>query len=228
MFVPHGEPSPNSSPSSARRRRRRRVRNGGGPSSSGSAGSGERAESEVPTCDPCVDPEVVRLPEAREPPQQPAQLVNNPAGQQELLDVLRQLLTKKDSDDRSDWNSLKGPKPGTKWKGGAAPLPPTWKYDKDDIRAYSKFCKKVDIWKLQARSYMTGKEMALTLYTSLQGELEQELEHLEVSEFYKDDGVEVLLACLKQPMEQKLVYQKRRFLHEFEVLRRMTGETMRA
>ena len=82
--------------------------------------------------------------------------------------------------------------------------------------------------KLQASSYMSRKDMALTLYTSPQGELEQELEHLRVDEFYCDDGVDVLLQCFETTNQQKLVYQKGRFWHEFEVLKRQTGETMRA
>ena len=219
MFVPHADPSP----SSSRRRRRRRGLAAGHDSPDGSTVSDERAESEIPTQDPLVDPDTpLNLVAAQQPN------VSNVSGQQELLQALRQLVTEKDDNDRDEWSSAKGPKPGIKWKGGSAPNPPQWKYDKDDIRAYAKFCKKVDIWKLQASSYMSKKDMALSLYTSLQGELEQELEHLQVTEFYRDDGVDVLLQCLKQPLEQKLVYQKRRFLHEFETLRRQPGETMRA
>jgi hypothetical protein len=217
MFVPHVDSPPSTS---SRRRRRRR----GYPSGSDSPdGSEERAESEVPTRDPTVDPDAPQNQVTQPNLPQP-----NVSGQQDLLRALRQLVTEKDDSDRADWNSAKGPRPGIKWKGGTAPSPPQWKHEKDDIRAYAKFCKKVDIWKLQASSYMSKKDMALALYISLQGELEQELEHLQVTEFYRDDGVDVLLQCLKQPLEQKLVYQKRRFLHEFEVLRRQTGETMRA
>lgn len=124
----------------------------------------------------------------------------------------------KDNSNNADWNSPKGPQPGTKLKGGAAPSPPAWKYECDDIKAFDKFCKKVHIWKLQASAFISTKDMALSFYTSLQGELEQELEHLTVDEFYRDDGVDVLSRCLKQPLQHKLVYQKPRFLHEFEVL----------
>lgn len=227
MFVPHADPSPSSS--SRRRRRRRRGLQAGHDSPDGSTVSDERAESEVPTRDPVVDPDApLNLAAVQPNLQQQQNCVPNVSGQQELLNALRQLVTEKDDVDRAEWSSAKGPKPGIKWKGGTAPNPPQWKYEKDDIRAFDKFCKKVDIWKLQASSFMSKKDMALTLYTSLQGELEQELEHLRVDEFYRDDGVDVLLQCLKQPLEQKLVYQKRRFLHEFEVLRRQTGETMRA
>ena len=229
MFVPHAG-SPSSTSTSSRRRRRRRNQPAGNDSPSGpsdSVGSGEWAESENPTVDPVVDPSAPRTRSTNNFEAAASPVRQNVSGQQDLLNALRQLVTQRDDIENNDWSSAKGPRPGVKWKGGTAPSPPQWKYDKDDIRAYAKFVKKVDIWRLQASMYMSKKDMALALYTSLQGELEQELEHLQVEEFYRDDGVDVLLQCLKQPLEQKLVYQKRRFLHEFEVLRRQVGETMR-
>ena len=143
------------------------------------------------------------------------------------MDALCQLVTSKNPTD-DDCNSAAGPQRGVLWRGGAPPQPPVWRYDRDDLRAYSKFAKKVDIWKLQVAPYMTPKEMALALYNSLQGEAEQELEHTPISEMHCSDGGDKILAMLKGPMEQKVVYQKRKFLHEFENLRRYAGETMPA
>ena len=140
-----------------------------------------------------------------------------------LLQTLQRLVDK----DTGDWSSAKGPSKGVRWKSGQPPAPPVWKYDKEDLRAYSKFCKKVEIWKLQAAAYIPPKEMALQLYGSLQGECEQELEHMTIEEIYQDSGIATILAALKAPMEQKTIYQKRRYLHEFEVLRRNHGETIR-
>ena len=94
------------------------------------------------------------------------------------------------------------------------------------MRAYAKFRKKTDIWKLQMESYASKKDQALLLYAGLTGELEQELEHLDMSQIHKDDGVEVIMELLKKPFEQRLTNQKRRFLHEFETFR-CQGETMR-
>lgn len=37
------------------------------------------------------------------------------------------------------WSSLVGPKAGVKWRGGAPPAPPQWKYDKKDVRAFYKW-----------------------------------------------------------------------------------------
>lgn len=56
------------------------------------------------------------------------------------------------------------------------------------------------------------------------GELEQELEHLSIEDIYKLDGIDVIMGLLKKPFEQRLIYQKRRFLHAF---RRFQGESMR-
>ena len=47
-----------------------------------------------------------------------------------------------------------------------------------------------------------------------------------VEEIYKDNGISIILAALQKPMEQKLVYQKRRFLHVFKVLRKFSGESI--
>ena len=110
MFVPHVD-----SPSSTSSRRRRRRR--GYPSGSDSPdGSEERAESEVPTRDPTVDPDAPQNQVTQPNLPQP-----NVSGQQDLLRALRQLVTEKDDSDRADWNSAKGPRPGIKWKGGTAP-----------------------------------------------------------------------------------------------------------
>ena len=115
-----------------------------------------------------------------------------------------------------------------RWRGGTPPQAPTWSYDKEDLRAYNKYVRKVEIWLLQVAPYMTRKEAALQLYGALAGEPEAALEHCPITDIYQDDGVERILEALKAPMEQKQVYQKRKFLHEFENIRRNHGETMRA
>lgn len=50
--------------------------------------------------------------------------------------------------------------------------------------------------------------MALALYNSLQGEAEQELEHTPIEDIHCPDGVDKILALLKGPMEQKVVYTR--------------------
>ena len=143
------------------------------------------------------------------------------------MNTFKQLVTKKNEDDALDWNSSKGPQLGTKWKSGQVPSPPVWRYDRDDLRAFHKFSKKVDIWKLQASAYAPAKELALILYTSLSGECEQELEHLPVESFYHAKGIDYLMQQLKGPMESKEVLQKRKFFQDFEAISRFPGEHLR-
>ncbi|CAK9109800.1 unnamed protein product, partial [Durusdinium trenchii] len=139
----------------------------------------------------------------------------------------------KKKDDDSDktgasWNSRKGPEPGIKWKTGQYPPVPLWKYDASDLRAFAKYKKKIEIWQLQMRPFASGKDQALLLYNSLSGEPEQELEHLSVDELYVENGVAKILELLQKPFEQRQIYQKRRFLQDFENTRRFHGESMRA
>ena len=87
---------------------------------------------------------------------------------------------------------------------------------------------KIAIWQLQMKAYATPKEQALLVYNSLTGEPEQELEHMAIEDFYVEDGVQRILQKLQRPFEQRVIYQKRRFLQDFEQIRRYQGETMRA
>ena len=232
MYIPKNLPAEVQPPSKAARRRKRRSQFSGDPS--GSLDGFERdPEEESHTTDPIVEP---TPPASAHPPQRqhgatripkmPSTQYQN-AQENQLLDALQKLVSSKKTTDDDDWNSAAGPSKGVRWRGGAIPQPPVWRYDRDDLRAYSKFVKKVDIWKLQAAPYLSKKEMALSLYNSLQGEAEQELEHTPIEDIHRDDGVDRILTALKGPMEQKVVYQKRKFLHEFENLRRYAGETMR-
>ena len=105
--------------SSGRRRRWRRGHPAGSGSPDGSMVSDERAASEVPTQDPTVDPDAPR----NQWTVQPNLPQPNVSGQQDLLRALRQLVTEKEDYDKAEWSSAKGPKPGIKWKGAAAPNP---------------------------------------------------------------------------------------------------------
>eukprot|EP00434_Breviolum_minutum_P010232 symbB.v1.2.009030.t1/scaffold568.1/size186168/6 len=235
---------PFDSPEQGRDTRRRRRRRQGGPPGGSPHGS-ERAESEKLTHDPCVDPDLPPGPRGHPEGQRGASRGHQPPSRRDqhsglsqgasrgaastedqLLQALRKLVVPKR--DEEEWQSAAGPQKGVRWRGGQIPQPPLWRYDREDVRAYTKYCKKVAIWQLQAAPYVSPKEMSLLLYNSLQGEAEQELEHTSIEEIHRDDGVQVILQALKAPMEQKVVYQKRRFLHEFEVLRRFSGENMRA
>lgn len=130
---------------------------------------------------------------------------------------MRQLLQERKRDDSaSSWNSQRGPAPGVRWRGGSAPQPPKWNYQPNDLRAFAKFERKVQTWVLQAKNYMTAAEMGLTLYTSLQGEAEAEGELLDLSRINDKNGVQYLLDELRGPLQQKVLFQKRQLLADFE------------
>jgi hypothetical protein len=95
------------------------------------------------------------------------------------------------------------------------------------LRAYEKFERKVKIWELHVKHFMTDAEAALTLFTSLKGEAEQELEFVEVSTIYRKGGVDTILSYLKQAFQQKTVYIKRQYLHDYEAIGRWPGESLR-
>ncbi|CAK8994745.1 Pentatricopeptide repeat-containing protein [Durusdinium trenchii] len=119
----------------------------------------------------------------------------------ELLKVMKQLLEerKNDKSSQSSWDTRKGPSPGIKWKGGTPPNPPKWNYSSSDLRAFSKF----------------------------EREAEAESEHMELSRVNDKNGVDYILSCLKGPLEQKVLYQKRALLANYEVVARTANETIR-
>ncbi|CAL1170840.1 unnamed protein product, partial [Cladocopium goreaui] len=240
-YMPYGShvpppPDGHQASTSANRRRRRRKHGDSGPGPGGDAWS-ERGEEETPTEDPSVIPSwhsdhhgsvdrVARTSPTTVTNQRHARKISSSADDDSTIKKLKEVLNKDDNDE--PWDDRKGPSKGIRWRGGTAPSPPQWKYDATDLRAYNKFCKKVEIWMLQVAPYLSKREAALSLYNALQGEAEQELEHTPVSEIYTDDGVQVILQALKAPMEQKAIYQKRRYLNDFEHIRRYQGETMRS
>ena len=114
-----------------------------------------------------------------------------------------------------------------RWRGGTPPQPPKWHYSKDDLRAFSKFERRVQLWRLQVKPYMSDAEAALALYVSLGGEAEEELEHLDINKIYAKDGVDHLMNQLREPLEAKKIYLKRKFLSEYESIARYAGEGMR-
>lgn len=200
---------------------------------------GEYAESEQLTNDPTVDPDASdaggrRRRRRRKPadvttsgPQQQQQQV----GMSDLLTVMKQLVNDKSSKPEStsaaSWNSRRGPEPGIKWRGGTPPSPPLWKYSSSDLRAFSRWEKKIRIWQLQVRNYVSSADAALMLFTSLTGEAEQEVEHIDLAKVNAKDGVDYLLDALRGPLQQKELFQKRKLLSDYEQVSRMSHESIR-
>ena len=246
MYMPHNQPeqpegstsSATPKSSSASRRRRRRLRVAAGMPESGDGGvASEFGESEAPTHDSCVDPSnqssrrhpEPQVPDLRPVPQAPRVQPGSvpPSVPRQATAALN---SPGNSDRRvgtADWNSRMGPEPNVRWKSGAPPIPPVWRYEGSDLRAFDKFSKKVRIWEIQMEPYAPKKDQALMLYNSLSGEAEQELEHVTISEIHHEDGINVILQKLQTPFQQRAVFQKRKFLHEYESLRRFNGELIR-
>ena len=90
-----------------------------------------------------------------------------------MLSNLSNVVDRKKSD---EWTVQKGPAPGVKYRSGAPPAPPSWNYGKDDLRAFQKWTRKLEVWRIQIAAYLPPNEAAMLLYVSLRGEAEEELE----------------------------------------------------
>eukprot|EP00435_Cladocopium_sp_Y103_P041265 s176_g11.t1 len=195
------------------------------PSSAG--GHSARAESEAPTVDPVIDPDddgsrrrrrrrgsssSSHVPAPAAPARRhggPADSSDRASASGELSNVMRQLLN-----DKND--KKKNP-----------PQPPKWQYHENDLRAFSKYERKVETWVLQSKNYMTSSEMGLALYVSLTGEAESEAEHFDLKRVNRKDGVQYILDELRGPLQQRVLFQKRKLLSDFENVKRTSQETAR-
>ena len=199
---------------------------------------GEYAESEQLTHDPSVDPDASELGGRRRRRRRranPERTTTPPAEQQvgmsDLVNVMKQLVherastPKQDTSSVASWNSRR--EPGIKWRGGTPPSPPLWKYSSSDLRAFSRWEKKIRIWQLQVRNYVSAADSALMLFTSLTGEAEQEVEHIDLAKVNTKDGVDYLLDALRGPLQQKELFQKRKLLSDYEMVGRMNHESIR-
>ena len=208
----------------------------GRPSLGGSeAGSREGAESEIATTDPLVDPDasIGRRRRRRrgasnaglDPGSLHTQPRNEPNAEDRLVTAIKNAM--KTNQSEMSWNSRKGPEKGVRFRGGTPPSPPLWKGSSADLRAFARWEKKVQVWMLQMKSYATDEDTALAFFTSLSGEAELEVEHLDLSLVHAKNGVQYVLDALREPLQQKQLFQKRRLLNEFESVARNNGESIR-
>ncbi|OLP99064.1 Copia protein [Symbiodinium microadriaticum] len=177
----------------------------------------------APTQDPTVTPSDNGMHDQGDRP--PVQ--SEPEHDSSTIRDLRKLLKSKDNSDQGSWATARGPEKGVRWRGGTPPAPPKWHYAKDDLRAFSKFERRVSIWQLQVKPYMSEAEAALSLYCSLSGEPEEELEHLDIKKLYAKDGISFLMEQLRGPLQAKQIYLKRKYLSDYETIGRAPGESLR-
>ena len=147
----------------------------------------------------------------------------------EILQALRSIVKDKKSGDSSaaSWNSRQGPEKHVKWRGGTPPSPPAWKPQANDLRAFSRWERRIEIWQLQIKPYMNDADAALMLMTSLSGEAELEVEHLDLKRVHHKDGIRYILDVLREPLQQKQLFQKRNLLSSYETVSRHQGESLR-
>jgi hypothetical protein len=69
--------------------------------------------------------------------------------------------------------------------------------------------------------------MGLALYVSLTGEAESEAEHFDLKKVNSKDGVKYILDELRGPLQQRILFQKRKLLSDFETVKRTAHETVR-
>ncbi len=205
------------------------------PPGGSEAGSREGAESEIATTDPLVDPDasVGRRRRRRrgasnaglDPGDVNVQPRNEPNVEDKLVSAIKNAF--KTNHSEMSWNSRKGPEKGVRFRGGTPPSPPLWKGSSADLRAFARWEKKVQVWMLQMKSYATEEDTALAFFTSLSGEAELEVEHLDLALVHAKNGVQYVLDALREPLQQKQLFQKRRLLNEFESVARNNGESIR-
>ena len=137
-------------------------------------------------------------------------------------------LAKKATKSDSDWSASKGPKPGARFRDGTPPAPRAWHYFREDMRAFDRWERKVSVWRLQVAAYMPANDAAMTLLASLKGKAEEELESCDLATINCEQGIDNILNTLRSTLQTRTIYQKRRFIHEFEHASRFNNESIRA
>lgn len=143
-------------------------------------------------------------------------------------EMLKGLNSAVNRDKDKEWSLRKGPSPGIKYRGGSPPNPPQWSYHRDDLRAFQKWERKIEVWTIQVSAYLPPNEAAMLLYVSLKGEAEEELEWCDIKKINADDGVQYIVNTLRQPLMTRSVYLKRKYLHEYEYVQRQSNEPIRS
>ena len=99
---------------------------------------------------------------------------------------------------------------------------------REDIRAFDRWERRVEVWWMQIAAYMSRAEAAMMLFTSLKGKAEEELESYDLNKINCAEGIENILSELRGALQTRAVYQKRKFLHEFEQIGRYGNEGVRS
>ena len=172
------------------------------------------------------------------PPSLPEDALPHDDSGQSHQDAIQQLVTalsslnkhkdkKGNQSGTASWDSRQGPAPGVRYRSGMPPQPPKWSYRPDDLRSFARWQRKVEVWTMQVYNYLSKREAALLLYTSLTGEAEELLETATLERINHADGIDYIVSFLKSNLDTKLVYQKRKLLGDFESIVRQPSESIR-
>lgn len=74
---------------------------------------------------------------------------------------------------------------------------------------------------------MPASDAALMPFTSLSGEAELETQHLDLTKVNSAGGIKYLVEALREPLQQKLLFQKRKLLSDYEHVARFHNESVR-
>ena len=85
----------------------------------------------------------------------------------------------------------------------------------------------MEVWALQMKAFMPAADAALSLFTSLSGEAELETEHIDLEKVHSNDGIKYLVETLREPLQQKVLFQKRKLLSDYENIYRYPNESVR-
>ena len=110
----------------------------------------------------------------------------------------------------------------------SATEPPGWRYDKNDLAAFRKWKKRIEMWALQVVNYVPKREAGILLFNSLKGELEEELEDAPLEKIFDVDGVTFIMDTIQKAVETRSVHLKRQLLNTYEHIYRAPQETMRS
>jgi len=68
----------------------------------------------------------------------------------------------------------------------------------------------------------------MNLFVSLKGEAEEELENADLKKINAKDGIEFILSTLRSALKTRAIYQKRKYMHDYEHVSRFANEGVRA
>eukprot|EP00435_Cladocopium_sp_Y103_P033616 s577_g8.t1 len=188
----------------------------------------EQADSESRTDDPVIDPDTGEV-LTRRRRRRRGRNANQPDAVNRQDAVLQPDVLGLDGSQQNridSWCSRAGPQKGVRWRGGTPPAPPQWR-NSSDLRAFARWEKKIEVWALQIRAFMPLSDAALMLFTSLTGEAELETEHLDLKQVNSANGIKYLVDTLREPLQQKMLFQKRKLLSDYEHISRYPNESVR-